>query len=35
MTDLQIAQSVQEQHIRDIAAKLNVSEENLEYYGKV
>ncbi|KAA3621711.1 MAG: formate--tetrahydrofolate ligase [Flavobacterium sp.] len=33
MTDLQIAQSVQEKHIRDIAAKLNVSEENLEYYG--
>lgn len=33
MTDLQIAQSVQEEHIRDIAAKLNVSEENLEYYG--
>lgn len=33
MTDLQIAQSVQEQHIRDIAAKLNISEENLEYYG--
>jgi formate--tetrahydrofolate ligase len=33
MTDLDIAQSVKEEHIRDIAAKLNISEENLEFYG--
>jgi len=33
MTDLQIAQSVPAEHIRDIAKKLNVSEDILEYYG--
>ncbi len=33
MTDLQIAQSVKEEHIRDIAAKLNIKEESLEFYG--
>lgn len=34
MTDLQIAQSVDSKHIRDIAAKLDINEEHLEYYGK-
>lgn len=33
MTDIQIAQSVKEKHIRDIAAKLSISEDQLEYYG--
>ncbi len=34
MTDIEIAQKVTAQHIRDIAQKLNVAEEHLEYYGK-
>ncbi|WP_297762884.1 formate--tetrahydrofolate ligase [uncultured Muriicola sp.] len=33
MTDIQIAQSVKEKHIRDIAAGLSISEDHLEYYG--
>jgi len=33
MTDLQITQQVTAKHIRDIAKKINVSEEHLEYYG--
>jgi formate--tetrahydrofolate ligase len=33
MTDIQIAQSVKEKHIRDIASILNVKEDQLEYYG--
>ncbi|BCJ95140.1 formate--tetrahydrofolate ligase [Anaerocolumna cellulosilytica] len=33
-TDIQIAQEAKMQHIRDIAAKLNIEEEDLEYYGK-
>ena len=33
MTDIEIAQSVKPQHIRTIAAKLNISEDQLEYYG--
>lgn len=33
MTDIQIAQSVEEKHIREIAAFLNIPEEDLEYYG--
>ncbi len=33
MTDIQIAQSVKEKHIRDIAARLSISEDQLEYYG--
>ncbi len=33
MTDIQIAQSVTAKHIREIAAKLNISEDQLEYYG--
>lgn len=34
MTDLDIAQSVKMSHIRDIAAKLGISEDDLEMYGK-
>jgi len=33
MTDIQIAQSVEEKHIREIAAFLNIPEDELEYYG--
>ena len=33
MTDLQIAQSVTQKHIREIAAKLDIPEDQLEYYG--
>jgi formate--tetrahydrofolate ligase len=33
-TDIQIAQEAKMQHIRDIAARLNIEEEDLEYYGK-
>ncbi|WP_445384307.1 formate--tetrahydrofolate ligase [Robiginitalea sp. IMCC44478] len=33
MTDLQISQSVAQKHIRDIASKLNIPEQQLEYYG--
>ena len=32
-TDLQIAQECKMEHIRDIAAKIGVGEEDLEYYG--
>ena len=32
-TDLEIAQSVQMQHIRKIASKLNIGEDDLELYG--
>ncbi len=34
MTDLEIAKSVQPTHIKEIAKKLNIAEEELEYYGK-
>lgn len=34
MTDIAIAQQVTAQHIRSIAKKLNVTEEQLEYYGR-
>ncbi|XLS29035.1 formate--tetrahydrofolate ligase [Flavobacteriaceae bacterium M23B6Z8] len=33
MTDIEIAQSVKEIHIREIAEKLQIPEEYLEYYG--
>ena len=33
MTEIQIAQSVTPKHIREIAGKLGVSEDQLEYYG--
>ena len=32
-TDLEIAQECEMEHIRDIAAKIGVGEEDLEYYG--
>ena len=34
MTDIEIAQSNTMEHIKDIASKLNISEEDLEMYGK-
>lgn len=33
-TDIEIAHSIQPQHIREIAAKLNIDREDLEYYGR-
>ncbi len=33
-TDLEIAQKAEMQHIRDIAAKLDISEDDIEMYGK-
>lgn len=33
-TDLEIAQSADIRHIREIAEKLNIAEDDLEYYGK-
>ena len=33
-SDIEIAQEATPQHIRDIAAKLGLTEDNLEYYGK-
>lgn len=33
MTEIQIAQSVKPKHIKEIAAKLAIPEEKLEYYG--
>ncbi|MCB0760575.1 MAG: formate--tetrahydrofolate ligase [Flavobacteriales bacterium] len=33
-SDLEIAQACKMQHIRDIAAKLNIQEDDLEMYGK-
>ncbi len=34
LTDLDIAQSAKISHINDIAAKLNIPQDDLEYYGK-
>ena len=34
MTDLEIAQKVEMQHINDIAAKLNIAPDDIEQYGK-
>ncbi|MDG2455450.1 MAG: formate--tetrahydrofolate ligase, partial [Bacteroidia bacterium] len=34
MTDLDIAQNVEMQHINSIAAKLDINQEDLEQYGK-
>jgi formate--tetrahydrofolate ligase len=34
MTDLEIAQGVKMRHIRDVASKLNIAEDDLEMYGK-
>jgi formate--tetrahydrofolate ligase len=33
MTDIEIAQKVTGEHIREVAKKLDITEENLEYYG--
>ncbi|MBQ1915453.1 MAG: formate--tetrahydrofolate ligase, partial [Selenomonadaceae bacterium] len=33
-TDVEIAQDAQMRHIREIAAKLDISEDELELYGK-
>lgn len=33
-SDIEIAQNAKIQHIKNIAEKLNISEEDLEYYGK-
>ncbi len=33
MTDIEIAQKVTGEHIREVAKKLNIKEESLEYYG--
>ena len=33
-TDLEIAQECQMEHIRDVAAKIGIAEDDLEYYGK-
>jgi formate--tetrahydrofolate ligase len=35
MTDIEIAQKVTAKHIREVAKKLTISEEKLEYYGNV
>ena len=32
LSDLEIAQKAEINHIKDIAAKLNISEDDLEYY---
>lgn len=34
LSDLEIAQKAEINHIKDIAAKLNISEDDLEFYGK-
>ena len=34
LTDIEIAQQVQAQPIKEVAEKLGISEEHLEYYGK-
>lgn len=34
MTDIEIAQQITPKHIREIAANLDIPEEDLEYYGK-
>lgn len=33
-TDIEIAQEAKMLHIRDVAAKLGITEDGLEYYGK-
>ena len=33
-TDIEIAQEAEMLHIREIAKKLEIAEEDLEYYGK-
>ena len=33
-SDIEIAQEVKMEHIKDIAAKLDLSEDDIEYYGR-
>ncbi|MCB0847616.1 MAG: formate--tetrahydrofolate ligase, partial [Bacteroidetes bacterium] len=33
-SDIDIAQQAKMQHIRDVASKLNIDEDDLELYGK-
>ena len=33
-TDIQIAQEAELMHIKDVAASIGISEEELEFYGK-
>jgi len=33
-TDIEIAQNASLSHIKEIAKKINISEDDLEYYGK-
>ena len=33
-TDIQIAQEAKLEHIRDVAARIGISEDDLEFYGK-
>ena len=34
MTDIEIAQKAEMEHIREVAAKLGISEDDLDLYGK-
>ncbi|HQV36871.1 MAG TPA: formate--tetrahydrofolate ligase, partial [Flavobacterium sp.] len=34
LSDIEIAQATPIQHIKEIASKLNISNDDLEYYGK-
>ena len=34
-TDIQIAQEAEMLHIREVAAKVGIEEEDLEFYGKM
>ena len=34
MTDIEIAQKAEMKHIREVAAKLGISEDDLDLYGK-
>ncbi|MFZ4613823.1 MAG: formate--tetrahydrofolate ligase, partial [Bacteroidia bacterium] len=34
MTDIEIAKSINMLHIRDVANKISIAEDDLEYYGK-
>ena len=33
-TDIEIAQEARMNHIKDVAAKVGIAEEELEFYGK-
>ena len=33
-SDIEIAQEAKIEHIKDIAAKINLTEDDIEYYGK-